>query len=226
MNAKILIIEDDANLAAGLQYNLEQGGYEVVTAPDGKAGLALARSESPDLIILDLMLPKLPGMEVLRSLREAGSTVPIFILSALDDEVEKVRGFDLGAVDYVTKPFGVAELLARIRVRLKDKAAPEEEEDGIVLPHGAIRMKRFCFEGEKESVGLTPTEIDILQELRRHAPKAVSRHELIRTIWGLGGLSTRTLDTHMARLRKKIESDPANPRHLVTVHGVGYRLIL
>ncbi len=225
MTEKILIVEDDTNMAAGLEYNLKQAGYEVVMAGDGPQGLESALSAAPDLVLLDLMLPGMTGMEVLSQLRDAGSDVPVFILSAIDDEVEKVRGFDLGAVDYVTKPFGVAELLARIRVRLK-KAGAEADEDRIVLSQGAVVLSRFSFESRSGSVGLTPSEIDILRELKRHSPRPVSRQDLVRAIWGSGTFSTRTLDTHMARLRKKIESDPAHPEHLVTVHGVGYRLVL
>ena len=224
MTAKILIIEDDANLAAGLEYNLVQAGYDAARADNGPDGLKQALADPPDLIILDLMLPGLSGMEVLTALRGSGSTVPVIILSAIDDETEKVRGFDLGAVDYVTKPFGVAELLARIRTRLKQD--PGEDRDRIELAHGTIRLKLFTFETGEESVGLTPSEIDILKELNRRAPEPVSRRDLIRAIWGHGGYSTRTLDTHVARLRKKIEADPAQPRNLVTVHGVGYRLVL
>jgi DNA-binding response OmpR family regulator len=224
MTAKILIIEDDANLAAGLEYNLVQAGYNAARADNGPDGLKQALADPPDLIILDLMLPGLSGMEVLTALRGSGSTVPVIILSAIDDETEKVRGFDLGAVDYVTKPFGVAELLARIRTRLKQD--PGEDRDRIELAHGTIRLKLFTFETGEESVGLTPSEIDILKELNRRAPEPVSRRDLIRAIWGHGGYSTRTLDTHVARLRKKIEADPAQPRNLVTVHGVGYRLVL
>ncbi len=224
MTAKILIVEDDATMAAGLEYNLAQAGYEVITAGDGPQGLESALGAAPDLVLLDLMLPGMTGMEVLAKLREAGSAVPVLILSAIDDEVEKVRGFDLGAVDYVTKPFGVAELLARIRVRLK--AGGDGDADRIELSAGSVILSRFSFESESGSVGLTPSEVDILRELKRHSPRPVSRQNLVRAIWGTGTFSTRTLDTHMARLRKKIEADPAHPKHLVTVHGVGYRLVL
>ncbi len=224
MTAKILIVEDDATMAAGLEYNLKRAGYEVVTAGDGPQGLESALGAAPDLVLLDLMLPGMTGMEVLSKLREAGSKVPVFILSAIDDEVEKVRGFDLGAVDYVTKPFGVSELLARIRVRLN--AVSGADEDRIALSEGTINLSRFSFESDAGSVGLTPSEVDILRELKRHAPRPVSRRDLVRAIWGTGTFSTRTLDTHMARLRKKIEPDPAHPKHLITVHGVGYRLVL
>jgi len=224
MTAKILIVEDDATMAAGLEYNLAQAGYEVITAADGPQGLKSALGAAPDLVLLDLMLPGMTGMELLAKLREAGSAVPVLILSAIDDEVEKVRGFDLGAVDYVTKPFGVAELLARIRVRLKAGSTVDEER--IELSAGSVILSRFCFETPSGSVGLTPSEVDILRELKRHAPRPVSRQNLIRAICGTGTFSTRTLDTHMARLRKKIEADPAHPKHLVTVHGVGYRLVL
>lgn len=224
MTAKILIVEDDATMAAGLEYNLAQAGYEVIIAGDGPQGLESALGAAPDLVLLDLMLPGMTGMELLAKLREAGSAVPVLILSAIDDEVEKVRGFDLGAVDYVTKPFGVAELLARIRVRLK--TGSDVDEDRIELSAGSAILSRFSFEIPSGSVGLTPSEVDILRELKRHSPRPVSRQKLVRAIWGTGTFSTRTLDTHMARLRKKIEADPAHPKHLVTVHGVGYRLVL
>ena len=223
MTEKILIVEDDPRLSEGLAYNLDRAGYEVCQAADGITGLELALSEAPDLIVLDLMLPGRSGMEILGDLRKAGRAIPVIILSAIDDEVEKVRGFGLGAIDYVTKPFGVAELLARIRVRLSGH--PGADPETVALGTGTARLSDFIFERDGVEHPLTPTEVDILRYLAARIGGPVRRDDLVRAIWGLGAHSTRTLDTHVARLRKKIEPDPAHPRHLVTVHGVGYRLV-
>jgi DNA-binding response OmpR family regulator len=220
--ARILIIDDDRHLAEGLKYNLDRAGYETAVAGDGPAGLEEMEAAPPDLVLLDLMLPGPGGMEVLSKMRKAGIDCPVIILSAIEDETEKVRGFDLGAVDYVTKPFGVAELLARIRVRLGTATASAET---LALAAGTARLDRFLFETADGEVPLTPTEVDLLRALAAKKGEVVSREDLTREIWGLGARSTRTLDTHVARLRKKVEADPANPRNLVTVHGVGYRLI-
>jgi DNA-binding response OmpR family regulator len=219
---RILIIDDDRNLVEGLTYNLVRAGYVADAAADGPAGLDRAAATPPDLVLLDLMLPGPGGMEVLTSLRAAGIECPVIILSAIADETEKVRGFDLGAVDYVTKPFGLAELLARIRVRLSPGA---REGATLTLAGGTVHLDQFRFETGDEAIPLTPTEVDILKTLAARRGEVVSREDLTREIWGLGARSTRTLDTHVARLRKKVEADPARPRNLVTVHGVGYRLV-
>jgi len=219
--ARLLVIEDDGNLAQGLRYNLERAGYEVEHAADGPEGLRLAREHEPDLVLLDLMLPGLHGFDLLARLREGGSRVPVIILTVQDAEVEKVRGFDAGADDYLTKPFGIGELLARIRARLrKEGDAPE-----IAVAGGVLRLDALVFEREGERIPLTPTEADILRALCRRPGDPVRRDELLRSVWGVADLMTRTLDTHITRLRRKLEPDPAAPRHILTVHGVGYRLV-
>jgi DNA-binding response OmpR family regulator len=219
--ARLLLIEDDNNLAQGLRYNLERAGYEVEHAADGPEGLRLARDREPDLVLLDLMLPGLHGFDLLARLREGGSRVPVIILTVEDAEVEKVRGFDAGADDYLTKPFGIGELLARIRARLRKEAdAPE-----IAVAGGVLRLDALVFERQGERIPLTPTEADILRALCRRPGDPVRRDELLRSVWGVADLMTRTLDTHITRLRRKLEPDPAAPRHILTVHGVGYRLV-
>jgi len=221
---RILIIEDDAHLAAGLRYNLEKAGYPVSHAANGPDGLRCARETRPDLIVLDLMLPGLHGFDLLGALRADGLRTPVIILSAKDAEVDKVRGFDTGADDYLSKPFGMGELLARIRARLRGGA--EEEDTEFAVSGGTVRLETMVFERDGETIHLTPTEVDVLRLLHRQAGKPVRREDLLREVWGVEAASTRTLDTHVTRLRKKLERDPGRPAHIVTVHGVGYRLVL
>ena len=223
-DATILIVEDDPGLAEGLEYNLEAAGYDVVVARDGDAGLAAVREGRPDLVVLDLMLPKRSGFDVLEALRAAGCDVPVVILSARDGELDKIRGFDLGAVDYVTKPFSVGELLARIRVRLAGAPTPTASST-VGIGDGTLDLDRLRFVRGGDEVPLTPTEVDVLRKLVARLDQPVAREELTRSIWGIGPKASRTLDTHVARLRKKLEVDPAAPAHLLTVHGVGYRLV-
>jgi len=221
--AKILIVEDDPGLAEGLEYNLEAGGYQVVVTRDGEAGLAALATTSPDLVVLDLMLPKRSGFQVLEQARRDGHDVPVVILSAKDGELDKIRGFDLGAVDYVTKPFSVGELMARIRVRLA--TAPGNTPGAkVTLRTGTLDLDRLRFDRDGEEIALTPTEVEVLRKLTARLDEPVERAALTRSIWGIGPKASRTLDTHIARLRKKLEIDPAAPVHLLTVHGVGYRL--
>jgi len=217
----ILLVEDDRALADGLSYNLDRAGYRVLRAADGSAGLALARREPPELVVLDVMLPGLDGFAFLERLRGGGSRVPVIVLSALDAETDKIRGLDLGADDYLTKPFGVGELLARIRARLGERGAGPPS---FRLGDGTAHLDRLVFERGGEEAALTPTEASLLRELHRFAGAPVAREVLLRALWGVSAGESRTLDTHVARLRRKIERDPSKPRHLVTVHGVGYRL--
>lgn len=219
---RILIVEDDPNLAEGLAYNLERDGYDVLQASDGPSGLRLARERSPDLIVLDVMLPELGGFDVLDRLRGDGRRTPVIVLSALGEEVHRLRGFDAGADDYVVKPFSVAELLARIRLRLRERV-PAATED-FALAGGRVHLGRLEFIRAGERIGLTPTEVDLLRALHAQVGVPVTREELLETVWGVGGTASRTLDTHVARLRRKVECDPHDPRHIVTVHSVGYRL--
>jgi DNA-binding response OmpR family regulator len=225
---RILLVEDNRDLAYGLRNNLEIEGFQVEVAEDGKAGLEGARRHAPDLLILDLMLPELDGFRVLRTLRDEGSRVPILILTARGEEADKVRGLRLGADDYVTKPFGLLELLARVeallrRVRGGEAAAQVAFGFGEVMVDPASRVVARG----GVPVELAPKEFELLIALHRAKGAVVTRLELMRQVWGYSdAVITRTVDTHVAELRKKLEADPAEPRHILTVRKVGYRLKL
>ena len=225
--ARILIVEDNPDLAYGLRTGLEIEGYEVQVAGDGENGLDRAKAWNPDLVMLDLMLPGMDGYRVLKTMREAGSNVPVLILTARGEEADKVLGFRLGADDYVTKPCGVLELLARVgallrRSRLADRAAADgHERFGSVEINPASRT---VFK-EGAPVALSPKEFDLLLALVRRRGAVASRVELLREVWGHRvEVMTRTVDIHIAELRRKLEDDPSNPRHILTVWKAGYRL--
>ncbi len=219
----ILVVEDDPSIALGLRINLEKEGYVVVTADDGERGLALARDESPDLIVLDVMLPKLNGFEVLDTLRREGRTMPIIVLSARSAEMDKVTGLELGAEDYVAKPFSLAELLARVRAALRrgatHRGVPTLSFGDFTIDPSARQVRRAG-----EVVEMTATEFDILLCLVRARGRVLSRETIVREVWGPNHHGTpRTVDNFMQQLRAKIEADPHAPRYLHTVRGVGYR---
>ena len=226
--SRILVVEDNANLAYGLMTSLELEGHEVVLADDGAAGLRAALDRRPDLLILDLMLPGMDGYRVLKALRDAGATVPVLILTARGEEADKVLGFRLGADDYVTKPFGLLELLARVGALLRRggsngaaAVAPEVERFGEVEVDPGSRLVRR----RGEEVALTPKEFDLLWALLRRRGGVAARLELLAEVWGhRAAVMTRTVDMHVAQLRRKLEDDPAEPRHIVTVWKAGYRL--
>ncbi len=226
---RILVIEDHEDLAFGLKNNLEIEGYQVALAADGPRGLDEAKTWSPDLVVLDLMLPGLDGFRVLRSLREQGLTMPILILTARGEEADKVRGLKLGADDYVTKPFGILELLARAeallrRARLRGSAAEARHR---VLRFGQITVEpaRRAVRRSGVPVELAPKEFDLLMSLIRAEGVVVSRMDLLRSVWGYReSVVSRTVDTHIAELRRKLEADPSRPRHILTVRKAGYRL--
>jgi two-component system alkaline phosphatase synthesis response regulator PhoP len=225
---KILIIEDNLDLAFGLRNNLEIEGYAVDVEHDGTSGLARAGEQRYDLLVLDLMLPGLHGFHVLRSLRDGRSGVPILILTALGAEADKVRGLKLGADDYVTKPFGLLELLARVEALLRRSGprhvAPEEE-TSISFGHIEINKPARIVLRSGVPVELTPKEYDLLITLLRQSGSVVTRLQLMRDVWGYSdSVITRTVDTHIAELRRKLEDDPAEPRHILTARKVGYRL--
>jgi two-component system alkaline phosphatase synthesis response regulator PhoP len=225
---RILLVEDNPDLAYGLKNNLEIEGYEVVVASDGEVGLQRALEIDPALIILDLMLPKLDGYRVLRAIREAGSQVPVLILTAKGEEADKVLGFRMGADDYVTKPFGVLELLARVRAVLRrtrngNGAALREDHDRFGEVEVNCRARAVTKSGEM--VSLTPKEFDLLVALLRREGAVASRLELMKEVWGhRAAVVSRTVDTHVAELRRKLEDDPSAPRHILTVWKAGYRL--
>jgi two-component system alkaline phosphatase synthesis response regulator PhoP len=225
---KVLVIEDNANLAFGLTRSLESEGYVVEAAEDGTRGLELARSGGADLVVLDLMLPGIDGYSLLRQLREQGSDVPVLILTARSEEADKVVGFRLGADDYVTKPFGLSELLARVAAILRrTRGGDRREEDKSVERFDTVAINvsaRSVTKGDT-GVALTPKEFDLLLALVRRRGAVASRLELLKEVWGhQAEVMTRTVDIHIAELRRKLEDDPANPRHILTVWKAGYRL--
>ena len=223
---RVLVAEDDPDLALGLKNNLEIDGYEVRVARDGDEALASALQWRPDLLILDLVMPKLDGMRVLRSLRERDTKIAVLVLTARGEEADKVRGLKLGADDYVTKPFGLLELLARVESLLR-RAGESKESATEVLRFGDIEVDPVARRVRKAGleVALRPKEYDLLLELLRHRGEVRSRLDLMQVVWGYSSaVITRTVDTHMFELRRKLEADAARPRHIMTVRGIGYRL--
>ena len=240
MGRKILVVDDEAVLVETITYNLEQAGYAVVTAADGASALEAAQREKPDLIILDLMLPEMDGLEVCRLLRREGNTAttPIMMLTAKGEEIDKVVGLEVGADDYVTKPFGRRELLARVRALLRriDYAIPTEErmvKDTVVevprpnreLAAGPLRIdlagRRVYCRGQV--LELQPKQFELLTYLVRNRGTVLTRDQLLHNVWGYDYAGdTRTVDVHVRWLREKLEEDPANPRLIQTVRGVGY----
>jgi DNA-binding response OmpR family regulator len=228
MSEKILIIEDDVSLAKGIKLNLKAEGYEPDWAGDGPEGLRKAATGSPDLIILDLMLPKMPGLEVCRRIREKNIHVPIIMLTAKGEEVDKVVGLEVGADDYMTKPFSLRELLARVKAHLRRGKSAGPADPPMVLKIGSaeVDLGRFKVTRKNEALELTSLEADILKYLARHAGEVVTREALLDKIWGYENYpTTRTIDNHIMKLRKKIEDDPNHPRHILSVYGGGYRFI-
>lgn len=222
--SRVLVIEDNSDLAFGLRNNLEIEGYEVHVSTDGTAGLAAARDTAPDVIVLDLMLPETDGFRVLETLRKEGFDTPVLILTARGEEADKVLGFRLGADDYVTKPFGLLELLARVEALLRRAGKGRSME---VEHIGDVEVRRTARAVVKDGkvVELAPKELDLLLALLDREGTAVSRSELLEEVWGYSGsVVSRTVDTHIAELRRKLEDDPSNPRHILTVRKVGYRL--
>jgi two-component system OmpR family response regulator len=232
MSKTILVVEDDATIMDVLRHNLLREGYEVVTARDGEAGLAEARSHRPDLIILDIMLPRLDGIEVCRILRKEMS-VPILMLTARAGEIDRVVGLEMGADDYVTKPFSLRELLARVKALLRRGELVREElaraadsgQEILRVGNLVIDVERHVVLRDGMELGLSPKEFDLLAFLARSPRRAFSRDHLLEKVWGYDyGGDSRTVDVHIRWLRQKIEDDPAQPTLLLTVRGVGYKL--
>jgi DNA-binding response OmpR family regulator len=222
---RILVVEDNADLAYGLRNNLEIEGYAVDVAADGRQGLTRALESPPDLIVLDLMLPGLDGFRVLRELRARGMELPVLILTARGEESDKVRGLKLGADDYVTKPFGLLELLARIEALLRRNANHGKSRPIVRFGDVAIDPAARTVSRDGENVELAPKEYELLLALLDHDGAAVSRLDLMRQVWGYSdAVISRTIDTHIAELRRKLEHDPANPQYILTVRKVGYRV--
>ncbi len=227
-NRTILVIEDDPSITMGLELNLRAEGFQVILAHDGQEGLVKAREDGIDLVILDVMLPGLNGFEVLRALRRSGHNVPVLMLSARGAEIDKVMGLELGAEDYVTKPFGVAELMARVRAVLRRDAKARAPRD-MVFRAGVLEIDPATREVTRagERVELTATEFDVLLCLIEAKGRVLSREQIQARVWGPDHHgTTRTVDNFLLQLRAKLEEDPTEPRHLVTVRGVGYRFIM
>jgi DNA-binding response OmpR family regulator len=227
---RVLVVEDSTDLAEGLRYNLELEGYAVKVADDGNTGLTLAREWDPDLVILDLMLPGIDGYQVLRTLRADGRQTPVLILSARGQEADKVRGFQLDADQYVTKPFGLIELLERVKSLLRrNRSRTEVPENGAST--GLIRFGDVTIDPASrtvtrggEAVSLTPKAYELMMALIKRKGAVATRVELLREVWDHRAIVlTRTVDSHMAELRKKLEHDAADPKHFITIWKVGYR---
>ena len=223
---KILIVEDESNMLLGLRDNCESEGYEVISSQDGEDAIARCLRDRPDIVLLDVMLPKLSGIDVCRSLRRKGVDTPIIMLTARGQEVDKVVGLEVGADDYVTKPFSIRELLARIRAHLRrtsKRGAPAEE---YSFGDVEINFKSYQASRNGKSLDLSPREFEILKYMAEHEGELITREALLDAVWGYANYPvTRTVDNHIAQLRKKIEDISSTPKHIVTVHRVGYKFI-
>ncbi len=222
----VLIIEDDPAISLGLKKNLKYEGYEVLTSADGEKGLALAVDRRPDLIVLDVMLPNLNGFEIVKTLKRNEVEVPVIILSAKDQEIDKIMGLDLGADDYMTKPFSVRELVARINAVLRRKRRYEREVDQYEFDGVAIDFVGRTVTRGGRSLDLSPREFDLLGYFVKHPNQVLERRQILNKVWGYDYYGTaRTIDNFVTKLRQKLEADPEAPTHLVTVRGIGYKFV-
>ena len=224
--SRILVVEDDPAILRGLADNLAFDSHEVLTATDGESACTLIRDKAPDLIILDLMLPRLSGYEVCRRMRGEGMTTPIVMLTARGEEADRVLGLDLGADDYVTKPFSIRELLARVRAILRRVNPATRMPDDMRFDDVVVDFRRYEAHKGGLTLDMTRKEFGVLRLLAARAGEVVTRDELLNEVWGYESTpTTRTVDNHIASLRAKLETSPAQPRHLLTMHGVGYKWI-
>jgi DNA-binding response OmpR family regulator len=225
--AKILLVEDEPQMQRGVKDNLEFEGYEVEVAGDGKTGLQKLLDNSYDLALLDVMLPQMSGFDVCKKVREKGIATPIIMLTAKGEEIDKVLGLELGADDYITKPFGLRELLARVKALLRRaEGSTGGSTQKMLLGTVEIDFATYNASRAGESLQMTPKEFEILKFLWQHRNKAVSRDQLLTNVWGYDeSISTRTVDNFILKLRQKIEDDPAHPKYIITIHGMGYKLI-
>ena len=221
---QILVVEDDEALMLGLEENLRIAGYEVLTAGDGNQGLKLALDRKPDLAILDIMLPGMSGYEVCKAIRERKLVMPVIMLTARSEEFDKLLGFDVGADDYVTKPFSIKELLARVKAFLRREETALERQEKYVFDEYALDLNSRVLTCKGREIRLTRTEFELLAYFVANRGKALTREELMRDVWGVKycGMQ-RSLDSFVASLRSKLEKDPARPTLILTVHGLGYK---
>ena len=224
--SKILIIEDEPDMVLGLKDNFEFEGYEVLTASDGQTGLERARTQKPDLLILDIMLPKLSGLEVCKTLRAEGFAAPIIMLTARGQEIDKVVGLELGADDYVTKPFSIRELLARVRAILRRTEGGNKRLSRYRFADIELDFETYRATRGSERLEMSPREFELLRYLIERRGDTVTRDQLLEDVWGYESYpSTRTVDTHIAKLRAKIGDSGSEPRFIMTIHGVGYKFV-
>jgi DNA-binding response OmpR family regulator len=224
--AKILIVEDEPNMVAGLRDNFEFEGYEVITALDGVAGLSRALNESPDLVILDVMMPRMSGLDVCKQLKAKRASVPIIMLTARGQEVDKLVGLELGADDYVTKPFSIRELLARVKAVLRRAGANANEPERYSFGDVELNVRTCQVLRQGRELEFSSKEFDLLRYFLDHRGETLSRDRLLEEVWGYEHFpTTRTVDTHIVRLRQKIEQKPEDPRFILTVHGTGYKFV-
>jgi len=227
--AHILIIEDEPAMQLGLKDNLEMEGYRVDLAADGESGLNKIKAGAYDLVLLDVMLPKISGFDVCKNARAAGIRTPIVLLTARGEEIDKVLGLELGADDYITKPFGVRELLARIKAILRRSQATEKGDTGdpVVIGRITVNFNSFVATQGGTEVKLSHKEVEILAHLYNHRNSVVSRYDLLENVWGYEEqITTRTVDNFISRLRQKVEVNPNSPRIILTVHGSGYKMVV
>jgi DNA-binding response OmpR family regulator len=223
---KILIVEDEPNMVAGLRDNFEFEGYEVVSAYNGVEGLERALAESPDLVVLDVMMPKMSGLDVCKQLKAKRPSIPIIMLTARGQEVDKVVGLELGADDYVTKPFSIRELIARVKAVLRRSRTLPKEHDRYLFGDADVNLHTCQVTRNGRDIELSAMEFELLKYFISHAGEVLTRDRLLEEVWGYDSYpTTRTVDAHLVRLRQKLEPDPEQPHFFLTVHGMGYRFV-
>ena len=227
MKQKILIVEDEPGILLSLKDEFEFEGYEVIQAEDGEKGLIKARDLSPDLIILDVMMPLLNGYELCKKLRKEGNNTPILMLTVKDKEIDKVLGLEYGADDYVTKPFSLREVVARVKAILRRTKNQSNDLGKILIGNVYLDFNKYEARRDNKNIEFTPLEFRILKVLVIKKEQVVTRNDFLDVIWGEDEMvvSSRTVDSHIANIRKKIEDDPSNPKHIINIWGVGYKLV-
>jgi DNA-binding response OmpR family regulator len=224
--AKILIVEDEPNMVAGLRDNFEFEGYQVLTAADGVAGLERALSESPDIVILDVMMPRMSGLDVCKQLKAKKPSMPIIMLTARGQEVDKVVGLELGADDYVTKPFSIRELLARVKAVLRRAGTIPKQGEKFAFGEVEVNLRSCQVSRKGKALEFSSKEFELLKYFLNHPGETLSRDRLLEDVWGYDRFpTTRTVDAHIVRLRQKLEAKPEDPRFILTVHGTGYKFV-
>ncbi len=225
-STRILIVEDEPNMVAGLRDNFEYEGYEVITAGDGVEGLNRALEDSPDLVVLDVMMPKMSGLDVCKQLKAKRPSVPIIMLTARGQEVDKVVGLELGADDYVTKPFSIRELIARVKAVLRRTQVLPKEQESYSFGDVEVKLRSYQVFRRGKPVEFSAKEFELLRHFLCHSGETLSRDRLLDEVWGYDNYpTTRTVDAHIVRLRQKLEPVPDEPRYILTVHGVGYKFV-